>query len=89
MKASCTFPSCPAKYSFTMQSNPTALDQDVKLLVQQTGDIQHKLSEKKARQATKPKKRKNSQVPNAWTQPAFLQHTSINTKRATPYWEHE
>lgn len=58
MKASCTFPSCPAKYSFTMQSNPTALDQDVKLLVQQTGDIQHKLSEKKARQATNLKRGK-------------------------------
>ncbi|XDV31399.1 hypothetical protein PO909_034096 [Leuciscus waleckii] len=52
MKAVCTFPSCPAKYSFTVQNNPDALGQDVDMLVQQTGDIQHKLSEKKARPAT-------------------------------------
>ncbi len=48
MKAGCTFPSCPAKYSFTVQNNPVASDQDVQILVQQTGDIQHKLSETKA-----------------------------------------
>ncbi len=52
MKAGCTFPSCPAKYSFTVQNNPVASDQDVQILVQQTGDIQHKLSETKARPAT-------------------------------------
>lgn len=52
IKAVCRFPSCPAKYSFTMQNNPAALGQDVNMLVQQTGDIQHRLSEKKARPAT-------------------------------------
>ncbi|CAM4608791.1 unnamed protein product [Leuciscus chuanchicus] len=41
-----------SKYSFTVQNNPDALGQDVNMLVQQTGDIQHKLSEKKARPAT-------------------------------------
>lgn len=63
LKAVCTFPYCPAKYSFTMQNNPTALDQDVKLLVQQTGDIQHKLSEKKARPATNLKRGKIAKYP--------------------------
>ncbi len=58
MKAGCTFPSCPAKYSFTVQNNPVASDQDVQILVQQTGDIQHKLSETKARPATNQKRGK-------------------------------
>ncbi len=58
MKPGCTIPSCPAKYSFTVQNNPVALDQDVQILVQQTGDIQHKLSETKARPATNQKRGK-------------------------------
>ncbi len=58
MKAGCTFPSCPATYSFTVQNNPVASDQDVQILVQQTGDIQHKLSETKARPATNQKRGK-------------------------------
>ncbi len=89
MKAGCTFPSYPAKYSFTVQNNPVASDHDVQILVQQTGDIQHKLSETKARPATNQKKRKNSKGPNAWTQSALLQHTSVHTKRATACWEHD
>lgn len=48
--AVCTFPSCKAQYSFIMQKKNT--DEDVKILVHQTGDIQHKLSEKKCRLAT-------------------------------------
>jgi len=59
IKAVCIFPTCPAKYTFTMQNNPGALGKcDVKMLVQQSGEIHHPLSEKKARPATNLKRGK-------------------------------
>ncbi len=79
MKAGCTFPSCPATYSYTVQNNPVASDQDVQILVQQTGDIQHKLSETKARPATNQKRGK---IAKALTHgPSQLYY---NTLQSTP-----
>ncbi len=69
----CTFPFCPAKYCFPIQNNPAALGQDVNMLVQKTGDMQHKLSDKKGTPAT-------NLTPV--TQSAFLQHAQNQTSNS-------
>ncbi|KAA0724108.1 hypothetical protein E1301_Tti019644 [Triplophysa tibetana] len=58
VSAACTIPSCTAKYSFKLQEKPAKLDKTLKISVHQTGDIQHKLSEKKFRPATRLKRGK-------------------------------
>ncbi|KAI7802912.1 hypothetical protein IRJ41_023594, partial [Triplophysa rosa] len=47
--AACTFPSCTAKYTFQMKEKPASQDEDITFSVHQTGDILHKLEEKKSR----------------------------------------
>ncbi len=69
----CTFLFCPAKYCFAIQNNPAALGQDVNMLVQKTGDMQHKLSDKKGTPAT-------NLTPV--TQSAFLQHAQNQTSNS-------
>lgn len=58
ISADCTFPSCTAKYSLKLQKEPATLDKKVKISVHQTGDIQHKLTDKKCRPATRLKRGK-------------------------------
>ncbi len=56
-----------------IQNNPAALGQDVNMLIQITGDMQHKLSEKKGTPAT-------NLTPV--TQSAFLQHAQHQTSNS-------
>lgn len=58
VSASCTFPSCSAKYSFKLQKKPSKQDKMLKISVHQTGDIHHKLADKKCRPATNLKRGK-------------------------------
>ncbi|XP_057186027.1 uncharacterized protein LOC130551974 isoform X2 [Triplophysa rosa] len=58
VSAACTFPSCTAKYSFKLQEKPAKLDKTLKISVHQTGEIHHKLSDKKCRPATQLKRGK-------------------------------